>query len=113
MESKVPPWPKEVPILAASDICRGQLDGPKGTHCLVGWAITTFGAKDTINTPLSAASDAIAKAIAQVKPTDLPRRDFAGPRDIAGFNDSSYVSKALIARAWNLAMAKLGYTVVT
>lgn len=35
-------WPKKVPILEPSDICKGQFSDGTGKHCLVGWVEAVF-----------------------------------------------------------------------
>lgn len=92
-------WPDEVPVLEASDFCRNVFHGygsQTGTHCLDGWRLEVFYAGSEV-----VVLDAIrfaAKAI-------TGDRIFC----VWDFNDDLDYSKAVLARVWNLAVAKLGY----
>ena len=85
-------WPKEVPILEASDICKYILDGPNDTHCLIGWCNAVFGVDCRVN----------ARRVIE---------DATGSWNIIEWNDCANRGKFTIANAWNRAMAKLGYVV--
>lgn len=86
-------WPKTVPILEPHHIHKGDYDGLNGTHCLAGWWQQAFAKREE----RWAAWKAIQCAVGSVDPTQ--------------FNDSRRRPKSTIARAWNRAMARLGYVV--
>lgn len=88
--------PKTVPVLTARKMHKGNYDGPRGTHCLLGWKFEA-GLRDPRwwESVRCAASDLLR--------TDVPYPS------IVGINDSPKNSKALLARIWNRAMRKLGY----
>ncbi len=87
-------WPESVPVLTADDFCRGRYHGPNGTHCLAGHALAIKGTGPVLWDILEAI------------------RDEAGCRRVPAFNDNPRNSKAKLARVWNRAMRKLGYTEV-
>lgn len=90
-------WPLEVPILTGKDICRYELE--KGEQrCLWGWMGKALSREKIVwGTPPETAVKALAKA--------------CGTADIIGFNNNPNRPLGTIARAWNRAMADLGYTV--
>ena len=92
-------WPEEVPILTAQDIHKGSLHSRDGCrHCLLGWLIEAF--------PIYTLDEAVVRRRAQeTVETEI------GTAFIAKHNDSRSVSKEQLAREWNAAMARLGYTV--
>jgi hypothetical protein len=87
-------YPVEVPILSARDICRGSEDGPRGTHCLIGWSKTVFGCDND--------EEYVCKRTI---------REVIGRNSIALFNDDPSNTKQRIATVWNLVMRDLGYVV--
>ena len=89
-------WPDEVPILTADDICRGRKSDGHGRHCLTGWRDEVFGLVVS-NEIFVTVSDALTAECG----TDL----------IVDFNDLPTRPAGEIARAWNRAMARLGYVV--
>ena len=84
-------YPKRVKRLEAKDICRRELDGPNGTHCLLGWMYSE--ARDFI----SQANNAVR---AQTRNSRV---------GIARFNDNPKRTNRDIAAVWNRAMKSLGY----
>jgi hypothetical protein len=88
-------WPKEVPVLRAEDICRHRMNGAHGTRCLLGWSIETFG--------YAWLEPAAQKAVETLEKE-------CGCPYIDSFNDDRRNSLATVARTWNKAMARLGYT---
>jgi hypothetical protein len=92
--SKHPQWPAEVPVLTAKDIHRGDLDGPRGTHCLLGWGLETFHDESARHEARRAMKQHIETVYSSV----------------GVFNDDADNPKTEIARVWNRAMADLGYT---
>ena len=87
-------YPETVPILSANDICRYSLSR-HGKHCLRGWQQTVFGDYDS--TPISDVDKALTIA--------------CGTREIMTFTDTPRRKLSVVARAWNRAMALLGYVV--
>jgi len=85
-------WPTEVPVLTARDICRGKFANTKGRRCLSGWCREVFS-----GSTLYHAAETSLRA-----ETNKP---------ITWYNDDARNSKAAIARAWNRAMARLGYVI--
>lgn len=84
-------WPKEVPVLEASNFCKGDLK--RGSRrCLVGWTYEVFG---TCTDPCMKVFDMLQDEVGQ-----FPHI----------WNDSERTSKDDIANVWNRTMAKLGYT---
>jgi len=91
-------WPKKVPILDADDIYKGGLQcGDR--MCLRGWAISTFGGAMVggYGSPSQEAKEVLG----------LILRDVGRPP--SSFNDNN--EPAVVAKAWNRAIKKLGYTV--
>lgn len=101
-------WPKEVPILEAEDICRGNFHrGEKA--CLSGWVLTV------INIQYPRFNDIIKRDCLQNKIRKSIMEEIIRIKSIDGpsivlFNDNMLYSKKLIAQIWNKAMARLGYT---
>lgn len=94
-------WPEEVPILEAKDFCRGAFDGPNGTHCLLGHCMQiTEWRRYELNAEFRNAIMSAARDLKAARVTC-----------IFDINDAKENSTALLARIWNLAMAKLGYVV--
>lgn len=92
-------WPEEVPVLTARDIHKGGFDGPRGSHCLVGWLDEVFPCWGE----------------QQMRPyrairKQLPKLRGGSHMLPSVWNDSPNVTKTEIARVWNTAMAQLGYT---
>ncbi len=81
--------PAELPALSAKNIHIGDLDGPGGTHCLVGWVYASSRI-DVQRKRLAVALDAA-----------------AGLRRASGFNDHNPPAKS--ARLWNHVAKSLGY----
>lgn len=102
-------WPEEMPVLSGRDLHRGSLDGPRGTHCLIGWQINAFDSPSILNVTKEEKRflDAVEYAAIQLG------AEFGDPHsdDIAGFNDNPKNSKALLARIFNRASAICGYVV--
>lgn len=97
-------WPEVVPILDASDMCRGEFDGPGGTSCLLGWCRRTF--RDAFDYGFNSDHEAFAALKAEV----IKRAKNESERSyICIFNDTR--SKRTLAATWNAAMKRLGYTV--
>ena len=85
-------WPKEVPILTCNNMHKGGLNGPRKTHCLIGWCHEVFPGS-------------------RVHRVICTLEDVIQHPSIASFNDDSQRPKTELARVWNKAMAKLGYVV--
>ena len=85
-------WPKEVDVLEATDICRGQFNGPNKTHCIVGWLRHWFGC-----------------GLEYGKAEKIAHR-IAHTHSLMGWNDDPNTKKAEIARTINKVTAALGYT---
>lgn len=101
-------WPKEVPVLTGSDIFRGDYHSPSGrTHCLIGWAATTF--RETYEKPpVINDGSPFCVALAAIQ-SCFTRVEFTGTHGyISNFNDGNPAKD--VARIWNKAMTKLGYT---
>ena len=99
-------YPKTVPILQASDICKRRHTN-RETHCLLGWMDTVFLTKHDRYVPgrfdiRDKVRTALQRAIIKV----------ASPAtsSIATFNDDPKTPYKTIAKVWNRAMALLGYT---
>ena len=91
------PWPKEAPILEATDFCRGVYHcGTKS--CLLGQVQNFVGWQD-------GKSSKVIVAIVSVMGEFGWRGDF-----VADFSDNKRNSLSLLAKVWNKAMARLGYT---
>lgn len=88
-------WPETVPILKEHHICKGDYDGPDGTHCLMGWVLDTF--------PYSRAGKEI-----QVHVENTLQR-LAKAECVITYNDAPRRKRATCAALWNRAMAELGY----
>ena len=105
-------WPKSVPILEASDINRGGYNGPDGTHCLFGWVVSVFDidpmdlATFDDRRPEGLLGRALYDACLKLSPKHMPKGYYV----FSYKNDNRRNTKADIARAWNRAMAELGYT---
>lgn len=84
-------WPKQVPVLTADDMCKGVFHGPNGTRCLAGWMDNVF-------------NDHAARYVARCAIIEI-----AGV-DITAYNDNPRRKLSSLARTWNRAMARLGYT---
>lgn len=98
-------WPVEVPVLEAKDIFKGDYGDGHGRCCLLGWMSKVFPIESGV-----AFGDGTgdSKCMAKV------RRAITGvinAKDIVAWNDNDHREKSEIARAWNRAMAKLGYVV--
>lgn len=81
--------PKTIPILQPEQFCKGRLNGPDGTHCLWGWAMTLF--PEVERWPVE-------QSLMQVAGDYIPE-----------FNDRWYRRKKTLAAVWQSAMEKLGY----
>ena len=91
-------WPETVPVLTAKDIHKGGYDGPDGnTHCLLGWVGVTFMFGQGWCEAASAISEVCEERF--------------GESNILTANDGE-LPKPRLARAWNEAMRRLGYTEV-
>lgn len=93
-------WPKTVPILEADDICREQLNGPGGTHCLMGWINVQFNGLREQSAGEVCVQFEVDRAVGE-----------SGKVGFVAFNDWRGNSLDAVARVWNRAMAKLGYVV--
>lgn len=95
---------KAVPYLQAEHIHKGGFDGPvENCHCLLGWCRKVFPeSKDTYE---SLHSDHPA-VVAICKVAGVSTNGTC----LARFNDAKRRSAKDVARVWNRAMAKLGYT---
>ncbi len=84
-------WPEFVWVLEAEDICKGQLNGPNGTHCLLGWCEETFGDEfpEADRKAVCVLYQLISDSISIFCSTNPPWKS---------------------AKVWNQAMANLGYT---
>ena len=91
-------WPRKVPVLKASDICKGRLSGPNGTHCLIGWVYETFNDYS-----------ARMKVRDEIK-VEIEVAGYGQTSNIENFNDDKETPKKHIALVWNSAMKSLGYT---
>jgi len=90
-------WPEEVKILSSKDICYKTLDdGPKA--CLMGWWVRTF--KECTIREDGQIGKAMRSAMKEIDPAPWGT--------IPYWNDSHTLAEC--AKAWNLAMFKLGYT---
>lgn len=86
-------WPKTVPILLARDIHKGSMHSESGKkHCLIGYAVTVF--------PDIMAKDKTLNTI----------KEIIGTHCVIEWNDNPLTPKSLIAKVWNKAMGRLGYT---
>lgn len=90
-------WPKQVPVLEAKDIHKGDLSSKCGKkHCLVGWSREVFPFQNRV------------KAIRQIRLVCRERfKEFSIPH----VNDHR-ATKKQAAEIWNEAMRQLGYTEV-
>jgi len=91
-------WPEEIPMPKAGQFCTGSLSGPKGSHCLVGWAMTAFPGGSYLNAYHEATS-ALRRVIRRRKPE----------ASIVNFNDHWAKDDAERVAVWDEAMAALGY----
>ena len=90
-------WPEKAPILEASDFCRGTFH--TGTRsCLMGHVQNFVGWQDD---KYHKVNDAIVSV--------LRKRGWRGDF-VADFSDNKRNSLSLLAKVWNKAMARLGYT---
>lgn len=98
------PWPDEVPILRALDLCK--LIPEKGNRRdLVTWLETTFGKTNAAGGQLLSAVEEIAswhlhQIIAE-----------GGYHSLGEFNDDPEVTLEAMALAWNTMLNRLGYEV--
>ena len=101
-------WPREVPILTGKDIIRGSVNSSDGKkHCLVGWMYVAFG-----RTNGGGCDDTVwRQLLREINAARHPRKTKVKWSSVAVFNDRAHVSRAFIAKIWNRAMYKLGYTV--
>lgn len=92
-------WPKEVPILEADDFCRDQFVDRSGRACLSWRVATTFSHHhyDAVVHQLFRAAEMLGAT--------------GSYPSLVAYNDNRANPKSLVARIWNRAMAKLGYTV--
>lgn len=108
-------YPVEVPILRDHDFCKGGLH--RGDQCcVVGWGGWVFGGLDEIDGLTTdqvfalipkRVRGALARAFREIiSPTFKAREAFS----FAGLNDSDETPNRKLAKAWNRAMAHLGYT---
>ncbi len=81
--------PDFVWVLTADDFCKGDFNGPNGTHCLAGWFRETFS-DTTIEFRAGNELFILCGFI------------------LAIFNDTEPLAKS--AKVWNQATANLGYT---
>lgn len=107
-----PKWPKEVDIVTEQDICKGMRHDGAGRHCLQGLLDNNFGKCFKLN---GTRSMAVYNEIRQ-KAVDAIYCEIQAERQesadcIVSFNDKDVTPKSLIAKVWNRAMYRLGYTV--
>lgn len=119
------PWPKEVPVLTASDFVRDAISNNDYTkHCLSGWCRTVIRADlDNLcslsQTERNNMLDLERKVNEELTQTAIqmkaaynvkwcPTLKHACPAD---FNDCRKNTFTTLARIWNRTMAKLGYRV--
>ena len=84
-------WPETLPILTADDFCRGAYDSGKQS-CLIGWT------RKVSNDPRVRTE--IRRAI----------KKYTGTPTVVDFNDDPENSFTRLARVWNQARRKLGFT---
>ena len=86
-------WPKEVTWPEAKDFCRHSLDGPNGTHCMLGWIENDF--------PLQGHQERAERVL-----SGLIGDDITVPR----YND--FTPFKVVAATYQEMLRKLGYEVV-
>ena len=96
------PWPEEVKHLEARHICRGEYDGPNGTHCSAGWGRYFFDTE----------AGSLASKYLEFLDKVQAQAGLKYRHNIAPWNDDKERSKAEIADTINAALADLGYTEV-
>jgi hypothetical protein len=110
--------PKAVWVLDGEDFCRGIQQG--GTCCLIGWASVVFlGIEQPQTSDFSRLPAPVKEALVQAVQTVSGQSQLpVSEASVYGFNDRGFYDdnrttqhKTALARVWNLAMAKLGYTV--
>lgn len=103
--------PDEVPILSAENIEIGPYQSTSSCGCLMFHFRRTFK-KDPFHEPdRSAIGRALIRSHQELR-TGVDSSDrMGGPRWATYSTDACKVTKSLMARVWNRAMALLGYTV--
>jgi hypothetical protein len=102
------PLPKTMPVLTAADICREEFThGEK--HCLVGWARVAVTGEASWAPPAS--QSAIQKIRKALQEAGQELEAVGAEWGVIQMNDQTKNRKALLARVWNRAIAKLGYVV--
>lgn len=103
-------WPKTVPVLSESQMDIGPYNSAPGCGCLAFWNDDTFpfgrysAEANQIRLALVEAHDQLDTVVA-----NDPRR--AGIDFVTCWSDEELISKSLLARVWNRAVAILGYVV--
>ena len=106
-------WPNEVPVLGHENFCRGAFESGRN-RCMTGWAHEVFAGDPIPTMPSCIEVDkkiepVIVHSLRELKASRLDEDyEYVG---IPAYNDNPRNPKALLARAWNRAMARLGYTV--
>lgn len=95
-------WPEVVPILDSDEFCKGTLHDGKGRMCLMGHALSVFG-----DGPW--ASSLPCEVFFAIR---AEMREHGYDDHITAFNDAPGRRYATLAKVWNGAMKRLGYTEV-
>ena len=92
-------WPETVPILEASDICKGSYTQGE-QHCLSGWVSLAFNGDPQFKAYRTVITAADEMGLNPDKYCNIP-----------SINDHEAISEEMLARVWNRARAKLGYVI--
>ncbi len=101
-----PGWPDEVPVLVGDDVLVSDAHDEAGDRRTLGrWASLAFTDPSHADRVLETLTETIAEALGRKKPAGY--YEVAQPGD--GITPDPKATPALMARAWNAAMRRLGY----
>lgn len=118
-------WPKEMPVLSASNIRKGAMNlsgdhGEMNCHCLMGWiriacgikptpALNMFGPEDPVYMSGTPACKLRSKLQENINNWITVNRPNTFQMSIVSFNDDNHTLKGEIAEIWNTTIRQLGY----